>query len=225
MVAWAGTGATAISVSEWDTASTVTARNPPAMPGGTGVILGLTLSCDPSTGDIYLAAYGATIGNITYCKFTRATTSWGSWTTVQTRSAYTGDGDVQLVRHPPRDSVDLIYSEGNGPYTISSAHVTDLTRSPNSPSLISPPNGTTADLASGGVFTWQYNPVSPSDSQQAWAFRRVNGATTQYWNASTQTFSTGSIVWNTTDPNNPTSVAFPAGKWTTGTTYTWSVAT
>jgi hypothetical protein len=225
MVAWAGTGATAISVSEWDTASTVTARNPPAMPGGTGVILGVSLSCDPSTGDIYLAAYGATIGNIVYCKFTRATTTWGSWTTVQTRTAYSGDGDVQMVRHPPRDSIDLLYSTGSGPYTIFSAHVTDLTRSPNSPSLISPANGATSDLASGGVFTWQYNPVSPSDSQQAWAFRRVNGATTQYWNASTQAFATGSIIWNTTDPTNPTQVAFPAGKWTTGTTYTWSVAT
>lgn len=225
MVAWAATAGTTINVSEWDTVTTVTARNPPAMPGSTGVILGVSMAVDPATGDIYLAAYGATTGNITYCKFVRATTTWGSWTTVVTRSAYPDDGDVQLVRHPQRDSIDLLYSTGNGPYTVFSAHVADLTRSPNAPTLVSPVNGTTSDLASGGVFTWTYNPVSPSDSQQAWAFRRVNGATTQYWNASTQAFATGAIIWNTTDPTNPTQVAFPAGKWTTSTTYTWSVAT
>lgn len=226
MIAWVDNGAPGtIKVSEWDTASTVTARNPPAMPAGTGNVMGISLAVDPSTGDVYLAAYGASRGDIIYTKFTRASTTWGVWTTVVTRSVYSGDGDVQLVRHPPRDSVDLVYSTGNGPYTIFSAHVADLTRSPNTPTLVSPTNGATQDLASGGVFTWQYNAVSPSDSQQAWAFRRVNGATTEYWNASTQAWATGSVVWNTTDANDPYRVAFPAGKWTTGTTYTWSVAT
>ena len=221
------TASTSLKGAEWDgSAGSVTTRNPPAMPGGTGNVLGISLACDPSTGDIYLTAYGSTNGNIIYVKFTRATTSWGSWTTAVTRSAYTGDGDVQTVRHPPRDSIDMIWSEGNGPYTIKSQQLLSLTRAPGTPTLLYPANGARVDLASGATFTWQYNSVSPGDTQQAWAFRRQygGGPTTEYWNVSTQAWQ-GTEVYNTTDTASPYQVSFPSGKWTTGTTYSWSVRT
>lgn len=221
------TAGTSLKGAEWDgSAGSVTARNPPAMPGGTGNVLGISLACDPSTGDIYLAAYGATNGNIIYVKFTRATTSWGSWTTAVTRSASSGDGDVQLVRHPPRDSIDMVYSEGSGPYTIKYAQLLTLSRAPGTPTLITPVSGAQVDLAAGYTFKWQYNSVSPGDSQQSWAFRRQYGVgpTTEYWNVSTQSWQ-GTEVFNTTDPDTPYQVSFPSGKWTTGTTYSWSVKT
>jgi hypothetical protein len=227
MVAWAATGSGTINVSEWDpSGSTVTARNPAALPGGTGTVMGISLAIDPTTDDMYLVAYGATIGNIIFTKFTRASLTWSAWATVITRSAYGDDGDVQLVRHPPRDSVDMLYSTGNGPYTIFSGQVTALTRSPNAPTLTFPANGARSNLAAGYTFTWTYSPVSPGDTQQSWAFRRVygGGPTTEYWNAGSQTWGS-SIIWNTTNPNNPYAVPFPPAKWTTGTTYTWSVQT
>jgi hypothetical protein len=227
LVAWAATSSSVINVSEWDpTGTTVTARNPPSVPGGTGTILGISMAIDPSTDDVYLVAYGATIGNIIYSKFTRATTTWSAWSTVVTRSASSDDGDVQVVRHPPRDSVDMLYSTGGGPYVISGTQVVPLTRSPNAPTLVSPANGAVVDLAAGATFSWTYSPVSPGDTQQAWALRRIygGGPTTEYWNASTLAWS-GTIVWNATNTDTPYRAPFPSGKWTTGTTYTWSVAT
>jgi hypothetical protein len=227
MTAYALNGSSTVYVAEWDpSGTTVTARNPPTSPGGTGPILGISMAIDPATDDIHLVAYGATIGNIIYSKFTRASTTWSAWTTSVTRSAYGDDGDVQVVRHPPRDSVDMLYSTGNGPYTIYGSQVVPLTRSPNAPVLTAPANGATADLASGATFSWQYTAVSPGDTQQAWALRRVygGGPTTEYWNASSLSWG-ASITWNPTNANTPYAAPFPAGKWTTGTAYTWSVAT
>lgn len=227
LVAWAATSSSVINMSEWDpTGTTVTARNPPTVPGGTGTILGLSLAVDPSTDDVYLVAHGATIGNVIWCKFTRATTSWSSWTSAITRTATSADGQVQLVRHPPRDTVDLVYATGSGPYTLSSHQLALLARSPTAPTLISPASGASVDLAAGYTFEWEYTPVSPGDTQQAWAFRRVygGGPTTEYWNAATLAWQ-GSIVWNTTSTSTPHAAPFPSGKWTTGTTYTWSVQT
>ena len=189
MVAW-DTGSGGIEVREWTVASgTVTTRNPPALPGGTGNAKGLTLIHDPVTDNIYLLTYGTSNGDIISTKFNRTTLAWDAWVTIATRSVYSGDGDVNGVRHPPRDSADTLYSEGNGPYTIKSVQVAALIRSPLPPVLTSPPNGAVLDLeAVGGTFTWDYRPVSPGDTQQGYQMRRQYGATTEYWNA-------GSSAW------------------------------
>lgn len=215
-----------ILVSEWDgAAGSVTARNPPAAPGGTGAVLGLSMGIDPATDDVYLAYYDVTDGDIRWSKFTRASTTWSAWAVAVTQTPPGGDGKVQLVRHPSRDSVDMIFAQGSGAsWTIQSQQLVALVRTPFAPTLVSPPNGAALDLAAGATFTWTYNPVSPGDTQQAWAFKRVQGVTTEYWNATSQAWG-GSIVWNTTVPATPTSAVFAAGKWTTATTYTWTVAT
>lgn len=225
-VVWAP-NSSSLEGAEWNgVAGSVTARNPPALPGGTGNVKAISLAVDPSTQDIYLVAYGQTNGNIIYSKFTRGTTSWSAWATAQARSASSADGQVQLVRYPSRDSIDVVYAEGPGPYTIKSAQLIALTRAPNAPVLTAPPNGARVDLAAGATFTWQYSAVSPGDTQQAWAFRRTygGGPTVEYWNAASQAWS-GAIVWNPTDAALPYAAAFAPGKWTTGTTYSWSVRT
>lgn len=215
-----------INVYEWDgAAGSVTARNPPAAPGGTGTVLGLSLSHDPATDDIYLAYYDVTDGDIRWSKFTRGANTWSAWAVAVTRTASADDGKVQLVRHPSRDSVDMVFAIGSGTsWTIQSQQLAALVRTPSAPTLISPASGASLDLAAGATFTWAYNPVSPGDTQQAWAFQRVYGATTEYWNAGSQSWS-GTIVWNTTVAATPTSAVFAAGQWTTGTTYTWTVRT
>lgn len=216
-----------VLASEWDGVAAPVARNPPAMPGGTGTVNGISLSSDPATGDIYLVAYGATNGDVIRSVFTRGSTSWSAWSTVATRAANSQDGDVQLVRHPPRDSVDLVYATGNAP-SIEIWHVqaSSLVRAPAEPRLLSPAHGARRDLAAGQTFRWEYVANSPGDTQQAWQFRRTygGGPTVEYWNASTQAWS-GTGVWNPTDLAIPYEASFPSGKWTTGTTYAWSVRT
>jgi hypothetical protein len=224
MVAWSENSAT-IKVSEWDGVAAPTARNPPAAPGGTGNVLAISLAHDPDTDDIYLAYYDATDGDIRWSKFTRGANTWSAWAVAVTRTASADDGKVQLVRHPPRDSVDMIYGTGSGStWQVFSQQLVALVRTPVAPTLVSPPSGAQVDLAAGATFTWTYNPVSPGDTQQAWAFRRIYGATTEYWNATSQSWS-GSIVWNTSASVNPSEAPFAPGKWSNGTTYTWSVRT
>lgn len=224
MVAYAASSPT-ITVWEWDGVAAPVARNPPAAPGGTGNVLALSLSQDPVTDDIYLAYYDATDGDIRWSKFTRATTTWSAWAVAVTRTASGDDGKVQLVRHPSRDSVDMLYANGSSStWQVYSQQLVPLVRAPSAPTLISPASGANVDLASGATFTWTYNGVSPGDTQQAWAFQRVTGATTEYWSNAGQSWS-GTIVWNTTVPATPYAAVFPAGKWTTSTTYTWTVRT
>ncbi len=225
MVAYAVSGSATILCFEWvPGAGSVTARNPPAAPGGTGEVLGLSLSADPETGDLYLAYYDATDGDIRWSKFTRGSTSWSAWAVAVTQSPPSdgSDGKVQLVRHPSRDSVDMIFAQGGGTtWDIYSQQLAALVRAPTAPTLLSPASGALADLAAGQTFTWAYNPVSPGDSQQGYYFRRTFSATTEYWNESTQAW-VGSPVLNTS--SSPQAV-FGSGKWTTGTTYTWSART
>jgi len=224
MIAWSE-GTSTILCSEWDGVTTVTARNPPAAPGGTGTVLGLSLSVDPDTDDVYLAYYDATDGDVRWSKFTRGANTWSAWAVAITRTASADDGKVQLVKHPTRDSVDMIYATGSGTtWAIYSSQLAALVRSPAAPTLTFPASGANLDLAAGVTFRWTYNPVSPGDTQQAWAFRRVYGVTTEYWNAGAQTWG-GSIVWNTSSGSDPSSAPFAAGKWTNGTTYTWSART
>lgn len=221
MIAWAPNSG-GISVTEWDGASTTTARNPPALPGGLGAVAAVSLAHDPVTDDIYLVFYDTTDGDIRWSKFTRATTTWSAWAVAASRTGNNSDGKVQLVRHPKRDAVDMMFATGSGTaWTIWSQVLANLVRTPSAPTLLSPASGARADLAAGVTFSWQYNPVSPGDSQQAWAFRRTYSSTTEYWNAAGQSWS-GSIVWN---PGNAQQAAFNSSFWTSGTTYTWSVRT
>lgn len=219
--------ATTLKALEWDGGgASFTFRNPPALPGGTGNVLAVSLAVDASTNDVYLVAYGSTNGNIITTKYTDSTHTWSAWSTAVTRPASGNDGQLQLVRYVPLDSVDMVWAEGTGPYTIKSQPLTTLARAPGTPILITPPNGAKIDLASGATFVWQYSAVSPGDVQQAWAFRRMfgGGPTIEYWNASAQAWSS-TIVWNATDPLNSFQAIFAPAKWTTGTTYSWSVAT
>lgn len=225
MVAYATGGAT-ISCFEWvPGAGSVTARNPPAAPGGTGAVLGLSMSVDQATGDIYLAYYDATDGDVRWSQFTRATTTWSAWAIAVSQAPPGGgaDGKVQLVRHPPRDSVDMLFAQGSGTnWTIYHQQLVALVRSPTAPTLVDPASGALADLASGYTFRWTYNPVSPGDTQQGWYFRRqASGGSIEYWNAATQAWGAVAVL----NTGSAAQAVFPAAKWVTGTTYTWSART
>lgn len=222
MFAWSANAAS-ISCVEWDGVGATVTRSPPALPGGVGVVAGLSLAHDPVTHDIYLAFHDVTDGDVRWSKFTRATTTWSAWSVAIARAASTVDGQVSLPRHTQRNTIPMLYSTISGSvYTIYSHLLVTLTRTPPTPTLDTPASGAKLNLALGGTFTWTYNPIAPGDIESGYTFRRVNGITTEYWNATTQAFQSGTVD-NTTDPDNPSQVTFPASKWTNGTTYTWAV--
>ena len=226
MFAWSA-NANSISCVEWDGVAAPTTRSPPALPGGTTQVAGLTLACDPVTDDLYLAFHDLGDGDIRYSKFTRSTLSWSAWSVVIARAASTVDGQVSLPRHPQHNIIPMLYTiiTGTNPvvYTVYSQTLVTLQRTPVAPTLVSPASGAKLNLALGGTFSWTYNPIAPGDIESGYTFKRVTGATTEYWNATTQAFQSGTVT-NTTDPDNPSQVTFPASKWTNGTTYTWAVS-
>lgn len=207
---------------EWSGSGAPTFRNPPAYPSGRGPVPGISLAHDPATDDIYLVAYDTTDGDIMMTKLTRSTNSWSAWATAVSRPGSSADGKVQLVRHPSRDSVQMAWATpGGAGWDVYAQQLVALVRTPAAPVLLDPANGSVRDLAAGYTFRHRYQPVGPGDAQQAYAFRRVLSTTTEWWNAATQSWSSTEVF----NPSSAQSVSFPAGKWTNGNTYTWSMAT
>jgi hypothetical protein len=233
MALWANSTGTALLMSEWDTATTITARNPPARAGAGGTITALAAAVDPVTDDVFVAACWTDDQDIYWTRLTRSTNTWSAWAAWQTRPTWNGwgsvDAVVQMARHPNRDSVDVVWVDPDtatttNKFTVWYRQLLALVRAPSAPRLLSPPNGARLDLAAGATFYWEHTPVGPGDTQQAWQFQRTAGATVTYWNAATQSWSS-SVVWNTSALVDPEQVTFPAGAWVTGTTYSWKVAT
>ena len=226
IVAYATAGSNTVNVFEWTPGqSTITNRNPPSAPSGIGQILAISISIDPETDDVYLVWYDRTDGDIQWSKLTRATNTWSPWAVAISRSQTDfSDGKVQLVRHPPRDSIDMIYGIGSGAsWQIYSQQLTSLVRAPSAPTLLYPETGTMHDLAAGFTFRWRYNPVSPGDKQQGWYFRRkATGLPAEYWNASTKEWSTSNVALNI---GGEQEASFGEGKWASNTSYMWTVRT
>ena len=93
---------------------------------------------------------------------------------------------------------------------------------PSAPTLGPPANNAYEDVTVTDTFDWAFN-GAPGGSQAAWAFRqKLSGAGSySYWNAGTSSWQS-TIVWNT---GTVTDYTFPAGAFTDGNTYQWSVAT
>jgi hypothetical protein len=216
---------TTISLYEWDgVAGSATARTPPAAPGGIGNVIGLTLACDPVTTDLYLMFHDATDGDIRWSKFTRTALTWSAWSVFASRSSSATDGQVNLPRHPTTNTLVALFSipVNTTNIPIYSSVLATFVRTPNPPTLLTPVSGSKQNFASGGTFTWDYNELAPGDFEIAFIFKRVNGGTTEYWNQGTQAWQS-TVVANAENYNTPNQITFPAGKWTNGVTYTWTV--
>jgi len=225
-IAYVLNNSSTIRFAEWSGSGAVTFRNPPAFPSGRGVVPGITISHDPATDDIYLLAYGSTQGDIMACRLNRASATWDSaWTTAVTRPASTADGKVNAVRHPSRDSVQFAWATpGGAGWDVYASQLTALVRTPQAPVLLDPPSGATRDLAAGYTFRHRYQPVGPGDKQQGYYWRRQytsgGSAITEWWNAASQSWSSTAVL----NTGETSAVSFAPGKWSNGSTYTWSVA-
>lgn len=222
--AWCPTGSNVVRFATWDgAATTVTRIDPPALPTGVGVVNGLSIAHDPVTRDIFLFIHDLTKGDIRWTRLTRSANTWSPWAIIVSRPAYNGDNKVQALRHPRFGNVDIIY----GNYTSDTSgvlfhtRVLALPRKPGTPTLISPTNGALVDLNRGATFNHDYVKAGPGDTQSGWTFRRRYSTVTEFWNVSSQAWQ-ATEVFNVGDSK---ATSFPAGRWPSDTTYSWSVKT
>ena len=98
---------------------------------------------------------------------------------------------------------------------------------PAAPVLLTPPNGTYADLSGTPTFSWQYVPGKPGNTQSQFYFLRLvsGGSQAYYWNGGNSTWQTTSYPnpGITTTSNPVFSYTFPSGAWSDGTSYQWAV--
>lgn len=227
-VLWCPYGSTQLRFAEVaNTGGTVTRRDLPTWPVTTPTnrrVIALSLAHDPATDDLYAVAYDEHDGDVWWSRLSRATNTWSAWAVAAQRAASAVHGKLQLLRHPQKDAVDLVWATDNGPgLTIYHQQLVALSRAPSAPALIYPANGARVDLATGATFTWDYKPTGPGDTQQAWSFRRTDPATqaVSYWNAGASAFQAAQ-VWN---PGADEWASFPPGAWTNGKSWPWTVAT
>lgn len=120
-------------------------------------------------------------------------------------------------------SVDYIWTDGSAsPYTVEFDRLI-ISSPPNAPTLIAPTNASTSALAPGYTFQWTFSDPDTTDTQTSYAFRRkISGAGAyEYWNATSGAFQSTEVF----NASTVGSVTFPAGVWTNGNVYQWSVAT
>jgi hypothetical protein len=109
------------------------------------------------------------------------------------------------------------WDESNANFTI------EHNRAPSAPLLVSPVNGSAADLNAGFVLDWTPQDPDAGDSQSAYRLRRkVPGAAAyEFWNATTSAFQSTEV----TNTSSTSQVTFAPGVWPNGTDYNFSVAT
>lgn len=227
-----GTSSAAIKMLEWvESSGTITQRNPAAYGGG--YPLGCTASVELSSGDVHVTAYGATVDDPVYARWSRAAGTWTSWTSVASMNAAGQEGKINMPLYVTQSAVDLVYldavtynggSNGNqSPWIVQYLKLAIVNQAPSAPVLLAPSPSAVVDLATNGyTFKWRFVDPDPGDFQSAWAMRRKIGAGAySYFNASSQTWG-ASIVWNS---GADQSVSFAAAQWTNGNTYQWSVNT
>lgn len=93
---------------------------------------------------------------------------------------------------------------------------------PYSPVITSPVSGSYVDVASGLLVDWTYTAATQGGIQSAWALRRKLQSATSY-----QWWSTASNSWQSSQVFNSGSIdtyTFPAGSWSDGNTYQFSMA-
>lgn len=165
-----------------------------------GVIRGLSMSYDASRRDIRIYAVGTSTAVLYYVDYVRATTTWGTWTTVSADALNAVDefstkrgGSAMNARH------DVVWNtSASSPYTLK--HLAQaVVYNPSSPtwdtSVTPYDNGGAADVAASLLLDWTFQDIDPNDSQSAYALRRTVGVNSpQYWRASDSTWQASEVI-------------------------------
>jgi len=118
-------------------------------------------------------------------------------------------------------TVATIDSSGTSPYAPAATIYSET--APLAPILLSPPDGSAANLNSGYTFSWEYVPQGQAP-QTGFQFAAIVNGTTYYWDVATGTFTLANSTINYTASQQ---VTITAGNWPGGNSgaATWQVAT
>lgn len=150
-----------------------------------------------------------------YTKFTRATLTWGAWTTVTNNALQFGN----LARGAYGDIV-VLYGEGS--QTNKSWYfdlVVDIENAPLQPTWVTASQAALA--ASPLTLQWLFNDADRNQSQAKYALKRTIAGAVTYWDASLTAWVAGEVANTSTS----TQVTLPASWATTGDAVDFSVKT
>lgn len=219
-----GVSSAAIHEVDWVEASGAVTRNDPPAYGG-GYPIGVSSAVDPVSDDIYAVAYGSTNTTPVWSHYSRTSAAWSAWSAFgSSLSGWTRTGRVSLKQYVQKSAIEAVYATGSAsPWTANYTKLTVTNSAPSSPQLLSPAPSSVADIGTqGAVFSWRFVDPDPGDIQGGWQMRRrVGSGAYSYYTSATQTWGT-TAVWNT---GADQSVTFPAGVWTNGNVWAWSVNT
>lgn len=135
-------------------------------------------------GNIYIVIVSASDSDLWRNVWTRATNTWGTWTVEQAATAtavrlrrgwHTGPSGFPTVEAVYTDATNLIYQE-----------VTVVNATPNAPTVLTPVDGSTQDVAASLGIIWTFNDPDLGDTQSAYTVRkRIGAGAHTYWNGTT----------------------------------------
>lgn len=165
--------------------TTTTSRTPTAL--SDGVVQSVSLGIAKS-GDAYLLASGATSLDPKWSKFTRSTTSFGSWTAIEATDTRPNSASWQRVYS--RLWLRCAFARGTAsPYDVRFDRTIGVSTAPSASTWAAPSDNQAADVAESLVLDWTFVDVDSGDSQSAYALRRQIGAAAyDYWNAGTSSW-------------------------------------
>lgn len=212
--------------SAYTASQTFTTNRPPATPTVTA----------PNGGEVWNAVHEITWsggtdpdGQTTTADIELSTDGGTSWTSLVTGTANDGSHSYDFtdvaastackIRIRTKDTLAAYsaWDQSDANFTI------EHNRAPYAPLLVSPANGSAADLNAGFVLDWTPQDPDAGDSQSAYRLRRkVEGAAAyEYWNATTAAFQSTEI----TNTSSTSQVTYAPAVWPNGSTYNFSVAT
>lgn len=173
-----------------------TQRDTPTHPAGTVKHCAISVSSATSNNRVF--AVGTTDSKLYYTDYARDADTWSAWTAVSASAIVGATSTSYTVRRVNfgNGHFDLAIATGSSPYNLISTSST-ASSAPKTPALSSPPNGVAQDVNTTLSIAWNFTADDPSETQDAYALRRVIGASTTYWNASTSSWG-ASEVFNST---------------------------
>jgi hypothetical protein len=191
--------------------STTTARHTPNHT--TGVVRQATLAYNTANGNIRVFAVGTSTAVLYFIDYTRATDTWGAWTSTGLAAILGAGVDNFGTRVSTEgDARYGIYSAASGaPNTLTYTPQT-VSYAPNTPTWTSPTSGGSADVGLPLELDWAFSDPDPGDTQSAYAIsRQVGAGALSYWRASDSTWQVAEVQ----NTSGTSSITIPAG-WAAG---------
>lgn len=198
-----------------NTTNTAT-RTSPTHPQG--VIQANMLSYNHVTKDFRLFAAGTSNNVVYYVDFTRATSTWGTWTVANATAPTTSEWGVRRSTYGTNQYDVYHETGGSSPWTLSN-YVLAVNFAPTAPTWITgtagtvETNGAAFDVSASLVLDWVFNDPNTTDTQGSYALsRQIGAATVQYWRTSDSTWQAAEVQ----NTSATTSLTLTTGQWLGG---------